>query len=95
MKQAVVITTDIDRRGVFFGYLENHNAAQGIAVLSQARMAVYYSPTTKGVLGLAANGPDDKCRIGPAVSRLEVNGVTSVADASPEAVERWEAQPWG
>jgi hypothetical protein len=56
-KRYVVITTDSTRRGIFGGYLESYDQDKMIAVLSQARMAVYFSSNCKGVVGLASIGP--------------------------------------
>lgn len=93
-RRFVVVTTDHTRRGVFSGELESHDAATGVAVLIEARMAVYWSRETRGVCGLAAIGPQAGSRVGPAVPRIELNGVTSVMDATGDARKAWEAQPW-
>ena len=90
----VVVTTDKDRRGVFGGILAEHDAAARTAVLRDARIAVYWSAQTRGVLGLASLGPADGSRISPSVPRLELNGVTAVMDMTDEAWARWEAEPW-
>jgi hypothetical protein len=91
-KRFVVITTDHTRRGVFAGNLVEHE--NGRAVLEDAQMCLYWSETTRGVLGLAAIGPQSGSRIGPPVSRLELDGVTAVIDATDEAEKKWKAQPW-
>lgn len=90
----VLVTTDKDRRGVFAGRLMGHDAAAATATLEDAQMAVYWSTDVRGVLGLAATGPTDNCRITPAVPRIELNGVTSVTDLTDEAVKAWRRQPW-
>ena len=90
-KKFVVVTTDNTRRGVFGGWLESHKA--DVAVLTQAQMCVKWVGT-RGVVGLAAIGPQKGSRISPPVSRLEVNGVTCVMDCSDAARAGWEAQPW-
>ena len=87
----VVVTTK--RRGVFGGLLKGR---PGDAVtLTQARMCTSWSLAMRGVHGLASIGPDEECRIGVAVPELRLIGVTSVATMTPEAWERWEAEPWG
>jgi hypothetical protein len=53
----VVVTTDKDRQGVFGGYLKGGSADAGVVTLVDARMAVYWSQETRGVLGLASIGP--------------------------------------
>jgi len=88
----VVITTNKDRRGVFFGALETHD--DDVVILRDAQMAVYYAPETHGVLGLASIGPQRGSRISPIVPRLEVDGVTAVMDCTDEAVKKWREQPW-
>ena len=86
----VVVTTK--HRGVFFGELDKDNGA--VVKLRQARNCVYWEASTHGFLGLAASGPGEGCRIGPAAPSLTVRGVTAVAECSQEAVEAWEAEPW-
>jgi len=83
----VVVTTDKDRRGVFFGTLESVDG--DIVVLSSAQMCVYWSEATRSVLGLSSIGPQEGSRISPVVPQIELNGVTSVALCTDEAVEQW------
>ena len=88
-ERAVLVTTA--HRGVFFGYAE---ATDGDTIrLRAARNCIYWSPATKGFLGLAAGGPDKDCRIGPAAD-IELRNITSVAECTPEAVAAWEKAPW-
>lgn len=94
-RHAVVVCTA--RRGVFFGYTDMESVAmidRGVVTLRNARMAAYWSAETHGVLGLAAIGPQDGSRVGPRVSELTIESITAVMLCSPEAVERWEAEPW-
>jgi len=91
----VVVTTDAERRGVFGGFLESYDPKTQIAILTHARMAVYWDVRTHGVLGLASHGPGEGCRISPPVPRVELNGITAVMDISPTAQAAWEAEPWG
>jgi|SRR3990167_3197491 len=93
-QKAVLVTTDSTRRGVFFGYLESFDRTTQIAVLTQARLCVYWSRETHGVFGLAAKGPAAGSKIGPAVPRIELNGVTAVCECSDEAVAAMEKEPW-
>ena len=88
---AVLVTTQY--RGVFFGYLAEYDDLPDEITLSTARNAVYWSSTTKGFMGLAANGPDDDCKIGPATD-ITLWGITSISLVSPAAVKRFEAVPW-
>ena len=85
----IVVTTS--HRGVFFGYTTD---SRGQTVkLKDGRMCVYWADTMKGFMGLAAYGPDTKCRIGPPAD-IEVRDVTSVCEVSIDAAERWEEAPW-
>lgn len=90
----VLVTTDETKRGVFMGKLVSHDKDKLRCVLEQAQMAVYWPEETHGVLGLASAGPQKGSRIGPPVLRIELEGVTAVADCTPEAVQRWQGQPW-
>lgn len=88
-ERAVVVTTA--HRGVFFGYATD---TKGDTIeLKRARLCVYWSSDVKGFMGLAANGPSPSCRIGPPAD-IELRNVTSVAEVTPAAVAKWEAQPW-
>jgi hypothetical protein len=93
-KKYVVVTTGMDRRGVFGGMLESYDPDTGRAVLTEARMAVYWSRETRGALGLAAIGPQPGSRISPAAPRMELNGVTAVMDCTDGARALWEDGPW-
>lgn len=85
----VLVTTA--HRGVFFGYAEDTSGET--IKLSRARNCLYWSADCKGFLGLAANGPSNQCRIGPAAD-IELRNITSVSEVAPEAVAKWEASPW-
>lgn len=87
----VVVTTE--HRGVFFGYLQG-NRDSPVVELREAMMCVYWSASVRGVLGLAATGPDAKCRVTPPVPSIMLHKVTAVMEASDEAVKAWLARPW-
>ena len=91
-KRIVVVTTDKDRRGVFCGELISEN--EDVVELKNARMAVYWSQETKGVLGLASTGPQKGSRITPPVPSIKLNGVTSIIDCTKDAIKKWEDQIW-
>lgn len=93
-RRMVVVTTGEGRRGVFFGELVEADIAAGTCVLRSAQMAVYWSSETHGVVGLAAHGPQHGSRITPQAPLLELNGVTSIVNASAVAEEAWRAEPW-
>ena len=88
-ERAVLVTTA--HRGVFFGYAKNTVGAT--IKLRGARMCVYWSADLRGFMGLASQGPNASCKIGPAAD-IELRDITSVTEVSPEAVEKWEKAPW-
>ena len=90
MTTTVLVTTE--HRGVFYGTLVEDDAPKSVR-LTAARNVVYWSEDAKGFLGLAAQGPSSKCRIGPAAS-VTLYGITCVADVTPAAAEAFEAAPW-
>jgi hypothetical protein len=89
-ERPVLVTTSY--RGVFFGYAEDTSGDR--IILRAARNCVYWPASQKGFLGLAKDGPASGARIGPPAN-VELRGITSVAEVTPEAVAKWEAQPWG
>ena len=89
-ERAVVICTD--KRGVFFGYATDTSGDP--IVLRRPRMCVYWDAATKGVLGLAATGPTNGCRVTLAPPAIELRGITAVIECSAEATAAWEKSPW-
>lgn len=88
-ERAVLVTTA--HRGVFFGYATD---IDGPTInLRAGRNCLYWSRDVKGFLGLAANGPSQECRVGPAVD-IQLRDITSVSIVSDKAVKAWEAGPW-
>jgi hypothetical protein len=90
-EQAVLVTTL--HKGVFFGYAATGVKNKAITIRN-ARNCVYWSADVKGFLGLAANGPTSSCRIGPKVPELTLTDVTSISKVTPEAIKKWEENPW-
>lgn len=88
-ERPVLVTTS--HRGVFFGYATSTDG--DVIQLQRARNVLYWSKATKGFLGLASDGPDNGCRVGPAAD-IEVRSITCVAQVTPNAVARFEAAPW-
>lgn len=87
-----LVTTNKDRRGVFAGTLVEHDQAKGTVLLKDARMAVMWKRI--GVVGLAATGPTDECRITRAAPEIWLDGVTAVMLCSDQAAAAWEREPW-
>jgi len=88
-KQAVLVTTA--HRGVFFGYMVDDSGS--VVTLSRARNCLRWVGV-RGFLGLASEGPNERCRIGPAADKLTLRDVTSMASVTDAAIARWEAAPW-
>ena len=89
----VVVTTEL--KGVFFGYVPEGTDLSGTVLrIEQARMCVYWDQTTRGVNGLAAQGPKRGCRVSPSVPAMTLQKITSVMETSPEAAQAWESGPW-
>lgn len=88
-ERAVLVTTA--NRGVFFGYATKTGGAT--IQLRAARCCVRWVDT-RGFVGLAATGPNSKCRVGPAAD-MELRNITAVLEVTnPEAVKAWESAPW-
>jgi hypothetical protein len=88
-ERAVLVTTE--HRGVFFGYATRTDG--DTIKLARARNCVFWDASVRGFLGLAATGPNGKCRVGPPAD-IELRAITCVADVSADAVKAWESQPW-
>ena len=89
-KQPLVVTTL--HKGVFFGYGEPPDAKT--LRLEQCRICVYWSSDTKGVVGLAADGPSKGSRVSPAAPAMTIQDITSCMEASDAAVKAWEKGIW-
>lgn len=94
-KIPVLITTDNTKRGVFMGYVDPDKASETVLEAEEVRMCVYWSKEVKGVLGLAATGPDKHCKITKATPKARLHGVTAVMDITKQAEKAWKSEPWG
>ena len=92
IKRAVPLVVTTQHRGVFFGY--GQPTRNATIRLERARMCVRWGCEMKGVVGLAAFGPNDRCRVGPAAPAINLRDVTSVMEVSTEAEEKWLKEPW-
>ena len=88
-ERAVLVTTS--HRGVFFGYATETDGA--IISLRAARNCIYWSAKLKGFIGLASDGPDSSCKVGPAAD-IELRDITCVAECTDKAAAAWELSPW-
>lgn len=88
-ERAVVVTTL--HRGVFFGYSSD---TSGTTVkLRAGRNCLYWPKENKGFVGLAADGPKEGARVGPAAD-MELRDVTCVVEVGAAAAAAWEEAPW-
>lgn len=85
----VLVTTE--HRGVFFGYAESSSLSEKTLTLTNCRNCIYWDASIGGFLGLAAAGPNGKCRIGKPAPEVMLHGVTSVSHCTEEAAKAWEA----
>ncbi len=89
-----LMTTDKDKRGVFIGILGAYDTASKVARVRECRMVVEWSVATRGVLGLAAKGPQEGCRITDPVPLARIEGVEFICRMYPNAVEKVDAAKW-
>jgi hypothetical protein len=85
----VIVTTE--RRGVFFGLLKSYDEKARVAILTDARMAIYWG-TTDGLLQLAATGPTSKSKISARAPEIRLEVCECVIDVSPEAERAWTSR---
>lgn len=95
--RAVVISTE--HKGVFFGYATDAAIAawekdtSASIKLDRARMCIYWPTSQRGYPGLVCDGPREGARVSPAAA-LTLAKITSIGDATPESIDRWENAPW-
>ena len=92
---AVIVCTD--KRGVFFGYIDVTPEAvmsAKSATLRRARMCVQWSVATKGVLGLASDGPAKGSRVTDEIPAILLDGIHAVLIPTDAAITRWSDPPW-
>ena len=87
----VMVTTS--HRGVFAGMLESY--AGSSAILSDCRMLLFRVRDQHGVYALATEGPNENCRVGPAVGALLLEDCNSITVLTDAAATAWESEPWG
>jgi len=96
-KDKYVIVTTL--RGAFAGRLEGEPSPEGVTLLD-GRMLVYWDQESRGIPGLAQDGPSGRCRVSPPVPRMDILGsatmpITLVMECTEIAREKFEAGPWG
>ena len=89
-KERCVLVTTV-HRGIFCGYATD---TDGPTInLRAARLCISWSSDLRGFMGLASDGPNNKCRIGPAAD-IQLRDITAVVEISPQAEEKWQQAPW-
>ena len=88
-ERPVLVTTSY--RGVFFGYAKETDGET--IFLRAARLCIYWNADLRGFMGLAAHGPNNNCKVGPAAD-ITLRGVTAIVEVTPDAAQKWEAAPW-
>jgi hypothetical protein len=83
----VLVTTE--RRGVFFGFLAEHDPDKRVAVLTNIRCAIRWR-TTGGFLELAAKGPNVNSKIGTEAPASRVDLITSITVCTDAAAKAWQ-----
>lgn len=89
----VIITTDRDKRGVFFGFVDSLDFAD-VKTIKDCQMVVYWDASVKGLLSMAVHGPNSECRITAPATSATVNGVTAIITCTPKAVEEFKKEYW-
>lgn len=94
-EKAIIVGTE--QKGLFFGYVPEDTDIVALmhkdVFLLRSRACVRFTASIGGALGLGATGPDENCRVGPAVDHV-VGPVTGVMLPTPAAIEAWEKAPW-
>ena len=88
-ERPVLVTTA--HKGVFFGFATDTSGET--IKLFRCRNCLYWGSSMRGFVGLAAHGPDESCKVGPAAD-IELRNITSVSEVTPDAVAKWEKFPW-
>ena len=89
LERPVLVTTA--RGGVFFGYATDTSGET--IKLRAGRNCLYWTEEVRGFVGLASDGPQQGCRVGPAAD-MELRNITAVLECTASAVEAWEKAPW-
>jgi len=91
-KRWVILCTDENKKGVFYGNLIEFNREKDYAILEDARMIVYWCEKVRGVLGLAKVGAINGCKASSSIPRIELNGISAIIDTTEEAQKTFEQE---
>ncbi len=89
-ERAVLVTTQ--HKGVFFGYTKDTSGPT--IKLRSARNCIYWSSDLRGFMGLASDGPNGNCKIGPRADIERLADITAIVAVTPAAVTAWERAEW-
>jgi len=80
---------------VLFGYATTTEIDKPSLTLTDARMVVYWSEETKGLLGLSSIGPQQGSRISPKTKNIKIKTkVECIIPCSDQAVKLFESGLW-
>lgn len=91
-KIPVMVTTEYG--GVFMGYIEEDTHNNDPLLVDELQMCNYWDSETRGVIGLAANGPSNGCRITAPAGSSWLKKITAVVRLTSKAERKWRSIPW-
>lgn len=89
--QFFIVLTEF--KEIFGGWSESDPAAD-IIVLNNVRQVIYFSADTKGLLGLAANGPGKDSRISNECPQVIIRKPINVLLANQAAIDKFSTVIW-
>lgn len=90
-KRFFIVLTEF--KEIFAGWSDSDPNAD-IITLYKARQVIYYSAETKGLLGLAANGPGKDSRISNECPSMVIRKPVNILVASDSAIEKFGTLIW-
>ena len=90
-KNPIILCAGQNGRAVLFGYVDGEPVAGEPVKLYQARMLIYWSSSSNGLFGCAANGPGDGSRLTPAVWSTTETVWQEWIEVGPAAAEAFDA----
>jgi len=90
-KNPIILCAGQNGRAVIFGYVDGEPIPGEPVKLWQARMLIYWSSSSNGLFGCAANGPGDGSRLTPAVLSTTETVWQEWIEVGPAAAEAFDA----
>lgn len=85
----ILVTTKYG--GVFFGWAEPTTVTDKSKIeLLNCRNCIYWDTSCGGFLGLAADGPNERCIIGKEAPKVLLYDITSVSECTTKAADAWK-----